>query len=54
MVNLVELADWTEVASKSCVAEALVLLAGISQRQNACVREPVAMLSELALAALAR
>ena len=52
LTNLVDTTDWTEVASKRILAEALLQLAIVSQRQHSTIREAVAALGDLAVAAL--
>lgn len=54
LVNLVDAPDWDEVASKGVVADAMLQLALIAQRQRASVREPVAALCDLLTAAVQR
>ena len=46
--------DWDEVASKSVLADAMLQLALIAQRQRASVREPVAALCDLLTTAVQR
>jgi len=54
LVNLVDAPDWDEVASKGVLADAMLQLALIAQRQRASVREPVAALCDLLTTAVQR
>jgi hypothetical protein len=53
LTHLVDVSDWAELPSKTLLAEALLALAGLCQRQGLNMREPLAALHELAAAALA-